>query len=298
MLLRLLAETRNKRNGSQERRRTAALLSTLAVLVSCLPGISCGDRVTPIGILVNNASVTKTRVGSSPPDLPFREFVAPGSYQRVKRVDVLGDSREESIVELSNRHGIEVRDAQGSHVLTVRTHDYSCDFGVVRYPTSQERAVAVLTYPDERWGSTFTVFSVPDGTPLAKWQEYPFVRAGFFGTGQWGSGPAVFYIYEGHIVARSPDGAMLDRLPLAGVDAFSFLDAGTLSDGRTVFMASTNGGIHNHMVAVYDLQGRLLFHEQGIDNAFRLVVAADGAGFDVETRTDVWRYHVGASNLQ
>lgn len=186
----------------------------LAVTLGCALLVGC-EAIEPVGVLVNHANVTKTLVGKSSPDLPFRRFV-PGSFDRIKRVDVVGDTVEDALVESDDRHGVDIQDGNGPFTLAITTPYFVTDFAPVPYPTPKDRAVVVATYPDENRGSSFTVFSLPDGKTIAAWQEYPPIK-GFIDIGHWERATAVFYIHEEFIVIRTPDGTLQTRLPLPGV---------------------------------------------------------------------------------
>jgi len=64
----------------------------------------------------------------------------------------------------------------------------------------------------------------------------------------------------------------------------------TVSPGLKVFLLSGDGYTPYHIVAVFNENGDVVFHENGHEHACALKATGDPFAFDVWTRSGHWRY--------
>lgn len=256
------------------------------LVVAAVACSGCGNRVDDIGVLVNTLGVVKEAVRASPPEAPGRNLL-PGTFNRMRMGDLLGDDRPESIVEADDRKSLQVRGEDGS-VKRVSRDDYIADFTVLPAAGSDKDSLVIHTYPNSQGGSTLMVLALTDDRTLASWDEKPPASRGVH-AGRWQGSQALFYMVGDDVVIRGERGEPLARLPLRGATAFSTIHTVTMGGDRTALVLSGNGYTPYHAVAILDRDGAVVFHEQAPEHAFSLKADGENA-FKVETRSQVWRY--------
>jgi hypothetical protein len=265
------------------RERTPLVFCALSSILCGGLFTGCGETVRPIGVLVNRIGISKELMEAAagpPPPMPVD---VPG-----RSGNVIGDSVEDRLAAMSGGRGVEIRDGSSAAIVRIPMDDYLTDLALIRGSDAIENDVVVLTYPNAKRGGTISVFRLPETTPKATWEEMP--SPGRLAVGVWAGEPAVFYERPDAFMVRAVDGRVLAQLGVPGAGAFRLLNTAAIDGGRTVVVASGDGYTPYHMVAVWDGQRQLLFHEQADEHAWQLTVGSDGKSFEVHTRSKRWRY--------
>ena len=274
-------------------RSTVTAVLTLLLLVG---SAGCGEKPVRIGVLLNDAGLTKSKIGDSPPDLPSRGLNLThrdavtgrhAEWRRVKEADVIGDERTELLVELPDGGGISVVDEQGSHPFRLSTDHYLTDFGSIVASRAPKKDIVFYLYPNAERGATFRV-TTPDGSEVASWKEER--PTSHFDSGIWKGTPALFYLSGDNLTVRSATGQLLTTLPAPGGQKFREVTVRELFNGYSVLLASGSGYTAFNMVCVYDPDTKLAFQEVAEEHAFALDTVADRLEFTVWTRSTGWRY--------
>ena len=266
------------------------------VIAVALVLTGCGRAPTPLGVMVNEAAVTKTRVdpgalvpgdGGGVPD----GIGGPTMHE----ADVVGDEETETLVALPRGQGIEVRDRNGRRVAAIAASGYLTDFGVLppsRPGTREKQDLVLYVYPNISGGGTFTVIT-PDERELASWEERS--PPGRFTIGRWDGDDAIVYLRSGQLVIRARDARQLVEVAVPASDPYDVRR--TIAVGEhTVVLASGGGYTPFHMVLVIGRDGRLMFAEVDRDHAFGL--RANGSDtFVVHTRSGRWQYSLPGARV-
>jgi hypothetical protein len=260
-----------------------------AAILVLLSHCACGDRPSRVGVLVNEIGIAKTRRGEAPADVTTRQFASSSSLLRARPADVVADDMPELLVELEDRHGIEIRDRSGARLARLTTTEYLTDFGAISASRPDKQDVILFTYPNAAHGGTFTVLTAGQHE-VAKWDEYP--PPGGFAVGTWARQPAVFYVQDDHLTARSAMGRPLAWLNAPEGRLFNARQSARIADDRTVILASGNGYTPYHMVCVYNATGKLVFQDIANEQAFELQARETASAFTVITRSSEWRYTI------
>jgi hypothetical protein len=252
----------------------------------------CRTRHPDMSSTINEIGVSRTRAGDAPAGISARQFVAASSLLRVRTGDIEADAVPETIIELGDGRGVEIRDASGARLRQLPTTGYLTDFGTVATPGSDKQQLVLYTYPNANRGGTFSVVTA-DGQERARWDEAP--APGGFAVGQWGDVPALFYLQDDRLAIQSPQRGRITTLSAPQGGFFTTRAVRTIASGRTVVLASGNGYTPYHVVCVYDAGGRLVFEEVGDEQAFELEGSGESDEFFVLTRSSRWRFNTSAA---
>jgi hypothetical protein len=262
------------------------MLFVLCAIVGC-PG--CGNVPARLGVLVNDANVSKSRIASDQVEGSDQDRDVASAPRRFVTANLRNGDDPQRIAELPRGEGVEIRDSAGHLLQTVRTSEYLTDFGTVPSSDSGRQLLVLYTYPNASRGGTFQVRD-GDLKQVASWAEYP--PPGAFTVGKWHDSPALFYLQSDTLVVRSPLGRALEHLHVAGADIFRRVFVQNLDDNRTAILATGSGYTPFHMVCLYDRE-RMLFQEVLSGRAYDLVPQQRASEFVVKAADGVWKYTIG-----
>lgn len=204
--------------------------------------------------------------------------------------DVVGDGKDEIIVETPDGKSIATYERSGRRIWAVDAGGYVTALGTLSDSEDGKGELIVHIYPgrEGRGSGTYLVVS-GDGRVMREWNGAP---VGDVEANPWhGQKNSFLTLEEDAIVVTSPRGDRIQTMSVRGAGKFRDLRAAELASGHRVVLAKGGGYWPYYMLAVFTVDGELIYHEVGEDRGYGLVAPpwAEGSFF-VSVGHQVLRY--------